>query len=89
MSLLNVYVIIAFYDKADLRPTKQGKITNQQFNNEYICKQLSELVNYHQSALHWNINQLENLPALAQKAKNAYVDIYYISWCKTTQYRKY
>lgn len=75
MSLLNVYVIIAFYDKADLHPTKQGKITNQQFNNEYICKQLSELANYHQSALHWNINQLENLPALAQKAKNAYVDI--------------
>lgn len=33
MSLLNVYVIIAFYDKADLHPTKQGKITNQQFNN--------------------------------------------------------
>ncbi|EAK4283142.1 hypothetical protein C3B33_09075 [Campylobacter upsaliensis] len=75
MSLLNVYVIIAFYDKADLHPTKQGKITNQQFNNEYICKQLSELANYHQSALHWNINQLENLPSLAQKAKNAYVDI--------------
>lgn len=75
MSLLNVYVIIAFYDKANLHPTKQGKITNQQFNNEYICKQLSELANYHQSALHWNINQLENLPSLAQKAKNAYVDI--------------
>ncbi|EEA8817560.1 hypothetical protein G4F72_001737 [Campylobacter upsaliensis] len=75
MSLLNVYVIIAFYDRADLHPTKQGKITNQQFNNEYICKQLSELANYHQSALHWNINQLENLPSLAQKAKNAYVDI--------------
>lgn len=33
MSLLNVYVIIAFYDKADLHPTKQDKITNQQFNN--------------------------------------------------------
>lgn len=32
-SLLNVYVIIAFYDRADLHPTKQGKITNQQFNN--------------------------------------------------------
>ncbi|EOB4631054.1 hypothetical protein ACGLOW_001108 [Campylobacter upsaliensis] len=75
MSLLNVYVIIAFYDRADLHPTKQGKITNQQFNNEYICKQLSELANYHQSALHWNINQLENLPSLAKHTKNAYVDI--------------
>ena len=75
MSLLNVYVIIAFYYKADLHLTKQGKITNQQFNNDYICKQLSELTNYHQSALHWNINQLEKLPSLAKHTKNAYVDI--------------
>lgn len=75
MNLLNVYVIIAFYDKAQLHPTKQGKITNQRFNNDDICRQFSKLANYHQSALHWNINQLENLSILAKNAKNAYTEI--------------
>ena len=77
MSLLNVYVILGFYDGADLHPTRQGKITNQCLNNDYICEQLAELANYHQSALHWNLNQLENtrLSALAQRAKNAYTHI--------------
>ena len=77
MSLLNVYVIVAFYDKAELNPTRKGKITNQKFNAEHILQQLNLLKNYHQSALHWNLNQLseQNLAALVSAAKNAYASI--------------
>ncbi|MDE5603616.1 MAG: hypothetical protein K2I71_06860, partial [Helicobacter sp.] len=59
MSLLNVYVILGFYDYAEVHPTRNNKITKQKFNNDYITKQLANLINYHQSALHWNLNQLE------------------------------
>ena len=77
MSLLNVYVIIGFYDKAELHPSKIDKITNQLFNNEYILEQLYQLVNYHQSALHWNLNQLnnKNLSRLVDLAKKSYLNI--------------
>ncbi|TLD85063.1 hypothetical protein LS70_000455 [Helicobacter sp. MIT 11-5569] len=77
MSLLNVYVILCFYDYAETHPTRKDKITNQKFNNDYIIKQLINLVNYHQSALHWNLNQLENnhLLSLVENAKNSYQKI--------------
>lgn len=77
MSLLNVYVIVAFYSEAKTHAKRAGKITNQCFDNPYIVKQLTNLVNYHQSALHWNLNQLEptNLSSLANLAKNAYANI--------------
>jgi len=77
MSLLNVYVILGFYDKAEIHPKKANKITNQQFNNHYISQQLFKLTNYHQSALHWNLNQLssENLATLLELTKTAYKDL--------------
>ncbi|MDL0102973.1 hypothetical protein NYG89_01520 [Campylobacter felis] len=77
MSLLNVYVIIGFYDEAQPHLKKIDKITNQHFNNEYILEQLKLLSNYHQSALHWNLNQLnnKNLSTLANLAKNAYENV--------------
>ena len=77
MSLLNVYVIIGFYDKAQPHSSRIGKITNQHFNNAYILEQLTKLTNYHQSALHWNLNQLkqENLSLLIESAKQSYTNI--------------
>jgi hypothetical protein len=49
MSLLDVFVIFAYYDKAD----KAGqKITNQQFNNDYVLEQLNAISTFHSSALH-------------------------------------
>ena len=77
MSLLNVYVILAFYDKAEIHRIKQNKITNQKFHNGYIKQELEKLCNYHQSALHWNLNQLkqENLSLLIESAKQSYTNI--------------
>lgn len=73
MSLLDVYVIFAYYDKAE---RKNQKITNQCFNNEYVISKIKEIEQYHSSALHWNLNELnQNLHNILDKAKNSYAEI--------------
>lgn len=74
MSLLDVYVILAYYIKAE--PSKKSnKITNQQFDNEYIKEQIRKIASFHSSALHWNVAQLENIESLIEKAKESYKKI--------------
>ena len=73
MSLLDVFVIFAFYDKADIA---DQKITNQQFNNEYVISKIKEIEQYHSSALHWNLNELNtNLHSIIDKVKTSYSKI--------------
>jgi len=76
MSLLDVFVIFAYYHKAEKHPTRKNKITNQQFNNELIKNKINEIKDYHSSALHWNLKEIEKtFPELIQKAKSAYRNI--------------
>jgi len=70
MSLLDVFVIFAYYEKAD---KTDKKITNQQFNNKYVISKIKEIEQYHSSALHWNLNELNtNLHNIIDKVKAAY-----------------
>ncbi len=70
MSLLNVYVIICYYIKAEKnkRPGQENKnkISKQILDYDYIGKQIGELKNYHSSALHWNLKQMEKLPDIGK-----------------------
>ncbi|HPW66374.1 MAG TPA: hypothetical protein PLS84_04725 [Salinivirgaceae bacterium] len=76
MSLLDVFVIFAYYDKAEINPRNKQKITNQQFNNTYILTKIKEIEQYHSSALHWNLNELNtNFHKIVDKAKSAYLKI--------------
>lgn len=76
MSLLDVFVVFAYYNKADKHKTRENKITNQQFDNELVKQKIAEIKNYHSSALHWNLKEIEqSFPKLIQKAKSAYNDI--------------
>lgn len=76
MSLLDVYVILAYYDNADKHKSKVNKITNQQFESNYIKNKIKEISSYHSSALHWNINEVkQSLPNLIIKVKNSYAQI--------------
>lgn len=59
MSLLDVYVIFAYYKSAVPNKNKT-KITKQKFENDYILNKIDEINSYHSSALHWNINELKN-----------------------------
>lgn len=47
MSLLDVYVILAYYEKADIHKSLKAKISNQSFNNKYILTKIKEIKNYH------------------------------------------
>ncbi len=76
MSLLDVFVILTYYSSAEKHPTRENKITNQKFDNEIVKQKISEIKNYHSSALHWNLKEIkESLPELIDKAKQSYKKI--------------
>lgn len=54
MNLMNVYIILAWYDAAIVNRRRPSKITQQRFDADYIRERLRELQSYHQTALHWN-----------------------------------
>jgi hypothetical protein len=60
MSLLNVYVILAYYSSASKRPGLKQKITNQKFDVDFIREQIDAVTQYKQSALHWNRTLLKD-----------------------------
>jgi len=70
MSLLDVYVILAYYTSA----TRNGKkIKRQQFDTAYILSKIKEIKQYHSSSLHWNLNELKtNLHRVIDKTKSSY-----------------
>lgn len=71
MSLLDVFVIFAYYVDAEPHQTLKGKVTNQQFDNEWVKQKVIEITHYHSSALHWNLKEVEqSLPILIQKTKS-------------------
>jgi len=73
MSLLDVFVIFAYYNDAEKHPSRANKITKQLFDNELIVKKIDEIKSYYSSALHWNLNEIKiTLPTLIQKAKSAF-----------------
>jgi hypothetical protein len=73
MSLLDVFVIFAYYTKAE---KADQKITKQQFDNEYVLSKIKEIEQYHSSALHWNLNELNtNLHNIIDKVKFSYTKI--------------
>ncbi|MDR1698640.1 MAG: hypothetical protein LBR75_02290, partial [Prevotellaceae bacterium] len=76
MSLLDVFVIFAYSEKVEINPRFANKITNQQFDNDYILSKIKEIEQYHSSALHWNLNELKsNLHTIIDKAKACYSEI--------------
>lgn len=76
MSLLDVYVILAYYDSAEINPRLESKITNQLFNNKFVISKIKEISNYHSSALHWNLNQIKTeLFSIVDKTIKAYQKI--------------
>lgn len=75
MSLLDIYVILGFYDKAEKSPRFESKITKQAFNIDYLTSQFKRLFNYKSSALHWNLEQLDDIVNIASKALDSYLRI--------------
>jgi hypothetical protein len=72
MSLLDVYVVLAYYETAEKHRSRAGKITGQKFNNEFVLNKIREISNYHSSALHWNLKELKNIGRILEAAKESY-----------------
>lgn len=72
MSLLNVYVILTYYSSAEKNKSRKNKITNQKFDIEHIKQKINELKKYNSDALHWNLEQLDNIYEISGKALNSY-----------------
>ena len=73
MSLLNVFVIFAYYDSAEARRGKKQKITNQQFNVQFVNNKIRKIAQCGGSALCWNLNELKtNFHHIFDKACDAY-----------------
>jgi len=79
MSLLNVYVIVGYYASAEKNKHPEqrhkNKISKQVFDYYYVNKQLNKLQSYHSSALHWNLDQVEQLSEVAELTLKAYKKI--------------
>jgi len=73
MSLLDVYVILAYYNSARRHSSRANKITDQEFDNDYVKTKIEEISNYHSSALHWNMKEInDSLSRLIERVMNAY-----------------
>jgi hypothetical protein len=72
MSLLGIYVIIAYYSEAEPSKRYKNKITNQRFDTNYLKKQIKNILSYQSDALHWNLSQIDNVAQIARKALEAY-----------------
>jgi hypothetical protein len=71
MSLLDVYVILAYYADAEKNSKRAGKITKQKFDAAHVNEKIKELNAYFSSALHWNLKELSNISIVVEKARAA------------------
>ena len=80
MNLLNIYIVLAYYETAEKSYKKgqenKNKLTKQKFNNNFVKAQIQEILTYRQSALHWNKNLFEErFTEIFAKALNCYDSI--------------
>ena len=59
MNLLNIYIILAWYEDAEIKPGTTNRITDQILNAEGVREKLLEVSQYQMTALHWNTTHFE------------------------------
>ena len=60
MNLTGVYIILAWYDRAQPHPTRGGnRIAGQLLNNDFVVEKMREIKRAQKSALHWNTMHFE------------------------------
>ena len=71
MNLANIYVILAWYSKAER--LNRSRITNQEFDADYINEKIKEISEFQFDAHHWNNKHFrENFVAVYGKAVDSY-----------------
>ena len=59
MNLLNIYIILAWYEDAERKPGTTDRITNQIMNVGSVREKLLDVSRYQMTALHWNTTHFE------------------------------
>ncbi len=59
MNLLNIYIILAWYEDAEKKPGTTDRITNQIMNVRSVREKLLDVSRYQMTALHWNTTHFE------------------------------
>ena len=76
MNLLNIYIILAWYEDAERKPGTADRITNQILNVESVREKLIEVSRYQMTALHWNTTHFEkNFESIYLNAVDGYKKI--------------
>lgn len=75
LNLLEVYVVLGYYDQAEKSPRRSNSLIEQKFNNEFIAAKLKQLNRTNLSPFEWNLRELKNLKQTLESAKTAYQKI--------------
>ena len=76
MNLLNIYIILAWYEDAERKPGTTDRITDQILNAEGVREKLHEVSQYQMTALHWNTTHFEeDFESIYLNAVNGYKKI--------------
>lgn len=75
LSLLDVHVVLAYYNSAEKNTKRADQITAQKFDNTYIQARLKEIFDFKGTAREWNEREAKSLKTVFEKAKSAYAEI--------------
>ncbi len=75
MSLLNVFVVPAFYINAAKNTKRADQITEQKLDNRYVAARLKEIFAFDGTARDWNEAQAKQLKSIFERARDAYREI--------------
>ena len=75
LSLLDVHVILAYYNEAEKNTRRNDQITGQKLDNNYILARMNEILNFKGTPREWNERETKELKSIFEKAKLAYREI--------------
>lgn len=75
LSLLDVHVVLAYYNEAEKNTRRGDQITRQKLDNTYIQARLKEIFEFKGTPRQWNEREAKQLKNVFEKAKTAYAEI--------------
>lgn len=75
LSLLDVRVVLAYYDHAEKNPRRADQIADQKFDHAYIKARFNEAFDFGGTAREWNERETKQLKNIFEKARLSYRQI--------------
>ncbi|MDQ6789005.1 MAG: hypothetical protein M3033_19555, partial [Acidobacteriota bacterium] len=75
MSLLDVFVVPAYYSDATKNAKRADQITAQKLDNDYVSSKLKEISAFKGTPREWNEKESKNLKSVFERARDAYREI--------------